>query len=106
MIELKPLNIGANEVLNKQKKTPEEAEKYWEGEKQIERERVEKCDQEVKKFKEAGPRVNQLYRDIENLCLSDAFFRTGYNKQISMYIKLAAKYTDEEVIKFWETLQQ
>ncbi|PAV66844.1 hypothetical protein WR25_00353 [Diploscapter pachys] len=106
MIELKPVNIEANEVVNKQRKTPEEKEKYWEGEKQIERERVEKCDQEVKKFKEAGPRINQLYRDIENLCLSDAFFRMGYNKQISMYIKVTAKYTDEEVIKFWETLQQ
>ncbi|PAV60144.1 hypothetical protein WR25_18507 [Diploscapter pachys] len=60
MIELKPVNIEVHEALDKREKTPEEAEKYWEEEKQRRREEVEKCDQEVKKFKEAGPRVSYL----------------------------------------------
>ncbi|PAV82013.1 hypothetical protein WR25_13876 [Diploscapter pachys] len=104
MIELKPLNIEANEAWNKQKKTPEEAEKYWEREKQNQKEQIEICDKQAKKFKGAGPRVNQLYWDIENLRLSDAFFRAKYDEKVSMYTEVAAKYTDEEVLKFWDTL--
>ncbi|PAV62314.1 hypothetical protein WR25_08131 [Diploscapter pachys] len=104
MIELKPLNIEANEAWNKQKKTPEEAEKYWERERQNQKEQVEICDKQAKKFKGTGPRVNQLYWDIENVRLSDAFLHATYDKKLSMYTKVAAKYTDEEVIKYWDTL--
>ncbi|PAV78843.1 hypothetical protein WR25_13863 [Diploscapter pachys] len=87
MIELKPLNIEANEAWNKQKKTPEEAEKYWEREKQNQKEQIEICDKQAKKFQGTGPRVNQLYWDIENLRLSDAFFHATYDKKVSMYTK-------------------
>ncbi|PAV63492.1 hypothetical protein WR25_16926 [Diploscapter pachys] len=101
---IKGLSIQSEEAWQNQKKSSQEADEFWEKEKPNERKLIEGCQAQIKKFKNVGQRAYQLYQDIENLRLSKAFYRATFEKKLKMYTDAAAKYTDEEVITFWNTL--
>ncbi|PAV75327.1 hypothetical protein WR25_08908 [Diploscapter pachys] len=104
MDRIKGLSIQNEEAWRNQKKSSQEADEFWEKEKPNERKLVEECQAQIKKFKNVGQRLYQLYQDIEDLRLSKAFYWANFEKKLKMYTDAAAKYTDEEVITFWNTL--
>ncbi|PAV90988.1 hypothetical protein WR25_21483 [Diploscapter pachys] len=104
MDEIKDLSIQAEEAWRNTEISPQEVEEFWEKAKLDERKWINECQAEIKKFKNAGQRVYQLYQDIEDLRLGEAFYRTTFEKKLKMYTDAATKYTDEEVITYWDTL--
>ncbi|PAV59851.1 hypothetical protein WR25_09966 [Diploscapter pachys] len=105
LLGIKPIVIRSSDLIMYKKSTPEEAEKLWEKAKINEKKNIENCEKTVKKFQNADPRVNQLFWDLEKMRLSIPFFRAPFEKKLKMYTEVTSKYSDAEVVKYFETLE-